>query len=320
MLESLVRSSSLSVSVSSELRTQRLVYAGTTAVCFWDILHSLGDDYLILFKHPFQISTAAYLVSRIASFTYVLGFTLFNTYPFEDCRAAQIAFTSCFVLSCGATGLLFFFRVRAVYGGQHLITRFFGILWLCVMGAATLIPIGIDTTKIQSSCIPSRFHSYVSTPGIVITVYDTSVFLAISYGLLSDSYTDYTFGEMMRALFRGAGLRNLSLALFKGGQKYYMITILVNVLAVVMVFVPGVPLHYRAILSIPNTALNSVMACRVYRDVKLRMFTTRVCPSQKPRSALDAVLPGSAPSARLLRPTHLYRPSLLQPTKQMKLI
>jgi hypothetical protein len=88
-----------------------------------------------------------------------------------------------------------------------------------VVGAATLIPIGIDTTKIQSSCIPSRFHSYVSTPGIVITVYDTGVFLAISYGLLLNNYT---FGEMMRAHFRGVRLRHLSLALFKDGQKYYM--------------------------------------------------------------------------------------------------
>ncbi|KAJ7868678.1 hypothetical protein B0H13DRAFT_1056049 [Mycena leptocephala] len=293
MLESLVQSSSLSVSLSSELRTQRLVYAGTTAVCIWDILHSLSDDYSILFEHKFRISTAAYLVSRIASFTYVLGFTLFNTYPFEDCRAAQIAFTSCFVLSCGATSLLFFFRVHAVYGGQCLITCFFGILWLCVVGAATLIPIGIDTKKIQSLCTPSRIHSYVSTPGTVITVYDTSVFLAISYRLLSNRYT---FGEIMRAHFRGLRLRHLSLALFKDGQKYYMITILVNILAVVMVFVPGVPLHYRAILSIPSTALNSIMACRVYRDRKLR---------NDPPSTLDEGLPGSAPSARLLRPTHL---------------
>jgi hypothetical protein len=112
--------------------------------------------------------------------------------------------------------------VHAVYGGQRLITCFFGFLWLCVVGAATLIPIGIDTTKIESLCTPSRFHSYVSAPGAFITVYDTSVFLAISYRLLSDSRTEYAFGEMMRAHFRGAGLHHLSLALFKDGQKYYM--------------------------------------------------------------------------------------------------
>jgi hypothetical protein len=78
-------------------------------------------------------------------------------------------------------------------------------------------------------------------------------------------------------------------------NSVFRITILVNVLAVVMVFVPGVPLHYRAILSIPNTALNSIMACRVYHDRKLRNV---------PPSTFDAGLPGSAPSARLLRPTH----------------
>lgn len=36
-----------------------------------------------------------------------------------------------------------------------------------------------------------------------------------------------------------------------------------------MVYIPGLPSVYHGVLVIPNNALTSIMACRVYRNMKL---------------------------------------------------
>ncbi|KAK7036256.1 hypothetical protein R3P38DRAFT_3485159 [Favolaschia claudopus] len=278
MLQASEPNSPALLSLNRDLRTERLIYAGTLSVCIWDILHSLREDYTIvaLNRNNFRSHTAAYVVSRISTLTYVLGFTLFNTYPLNNCNTTHIVFGVFFIVSCGATSLLFFHRVRGVWRNRPLITYIFGFLWLCVLGSATLVPIGIDTTKVPYACAAYKVHSYVSTPGVVISVYDTAVFLAISYRLLWDSFgfstldRDSDFKKIALLIFRGTGMHNLSLSLFKDGQKYYMITILLSAAAFVMVLIPGIPAHFRNILALPNMALNNIMAARVYRNAKLR--------------------------------------------------
>ncbi|KAJ6593120.1 hypothetical protein B0H19DRAFT_1365279 [Mycena capillaripes] len=176
------------------IATGRLVF-------IWDILDNLVDDYHLFSKHKFRISGAVYLLSRIASFIYVLGFTLFAAYPLGDCQAALVVF-DCFVpVASGATALLFVFRVP----------------------------------------------SYLGIAGTTLTLHDTSVFFAISFRLLSNSHIEYTPGQRVQALFRGANLHALSKALLRDGQKYYMMTIIANVLMISMV----------------------IVACRVYRNAKL---------------------------------------------------
>jgi len=42
-----------------------------------------------------------------------------------------------------------------------------------------------------------------------------------------------------------------------------------NILAMTMVLVPSAPPVYRAMFTIPNNALQNVMACRVFRKLRL---------------------------------------------------
>ncbi|KAJ6497369.1 hypothetical protein C8R45DRAFT_982680 [Mycena sanguinolenta] len=259
---------SLPPEIVRQVQVASLVFAGTTAVLIWDIFHHLVDDYYLLFKHKFRLSAAAYLVSRTASLIYVLGFTLFATYPLRNCYAFEIAFDSFYPASTGATSLLFFIRVRAVYGGQRFVTYFFGFLWISVVVMSILVPIGTDSTKFGSSCIVTKIHSWVGAPGIVLTVHDTSVF-AISYRLLSNSHVEYTAGQRVGAFFRGANLHAFSKVLFRDGQLYYMLAGFMNVTVVCLVSSPHVSPVYQGMIAIPNIALTSIMACRVYRNAKL---------------------------------------------------
>ncbi|KAJ7648778.1 hypothetical protein DFH06DRAFT_1209591 [Mycena polygramma] len=257
------------------LQVASYVFAGATAVIIWDILHHLKDDYSILFKHKFQISAVAYVLSRLASLTYVLGFTIFATYPLRDCKTAVHAFNGFLPISVGSTGLLFFFRLRAIYNGQPLITRCFAFLWLCMLAASLTVPFGTTAAKIGAACIVTQIPSYQVANGITMTVYDTSVFLAISYRLLENSDVEHTPGERVHALFRGPHLHTFSRALFRDGQKYYLITVITNGMTIAMVYSSRINPIYRGMLSIPNNAVINIMVCRVYRNVRLHYLHPR---------------------------------------------
>ncbi|KAJ7796506.1 hypothetical protein B0H14DRAFT_3887554 [Mycena olivaceomarginata] len=173
-----------------------------------------------------------------------------QAYPLANCQAAMVVFNSFYPLSTGCTSLLFFFRVRAIYGGQRIISWIFAFLWICVVGAAILVPIYSYAASVGSVCIVTKIPSIVGAAATALTVHDTSVF-------------------MIRALFRGANLHTFSMALFRDGQMYYMITILSNILTISLVYAPSVSPIYHGVMGIPNVTLTSIMACRVYRNAKL---------------------------------------------------
>ncbi|KAJ7350856.1 hypothetical protein DFH08DRAFT_117890 [Mycena albidolilacea] len=257
--------------IARQLQVASLVFAGTTAVLVWDILHHLVDDYRLLFEYKFRLATAAYFVSRIASLIYALGFSLFATYPIPNCQAAMIIFNCGLLFASSASSFLFFLRVRAVYGGRPLVTWIFGFLWVCVVGAAITVPIGTKAIKVGGSlCLVSKVPAYAGAAATVLMVNDTLVVLAISYRLLTNTHRDNAgVGERLRAFFSGANLHAYSMAVFRDGQKYYMITILSNTVTISLVYAAGVSAIYHGTMSIPNVALTSIMACRVYRNATL---------------------------------------------------
>jgi hypothetical protein len=134
------------------------------------------------------------------------------------------------VFGCGllfassASSLLFFLRVRAVYSGRPLVTWIFGFLWVCVVGAAITVPVGIKAIKVGGSlCLVSKVPAYAGAASTVLMVNDTLVVLAISYRLLTNTHRDNAgVGERLRAFFSGANLHAYSMAVFRDGQKYYM--------------------------------------------------------------------------------------------------
>lgn len=48
------------------------------------------------------------------------------------------------MLAVPSTSLLFFFRVRAVYGNSKIITAFFGFVWVAILGLSVLVPMAIN--------------------------------------------------------------------------------------------------------------------------------------------------------------------------------
>jgi hypothetical protein len=74
-------------------------------------------------------------------------------------------------------------------------------------------------------CIITRIAPYVSIPILVHAAFDTLVFLAISFRIMSFSIVGDTFSARMVSFFRGDGLSSLPRSLLFGGQAYYVFVI-----------------------------------------------------------------------------------------------
>ncbi|KAJ7657143.1 hypothetical protein B0H17DRAFT_1021288 [Mycena rosella] len=266
--------SPLPADIQRQIQVSAYVFSGTTAVLFWDILNNLGSDYSILFKQKFHWTGLVYVVCRIGSAVYALGFTIFVSTPLRDCSGVHLAFNIFYPIGVSATALLFFLRLRAIYGGDRFITILFGFLWLAVLGSSMTVPISGTARSVGNppECLIGHPKSYAGSPGIIITVHDTLVYFAISYRLVSNfSHLDgkQTRRAQLTALFSGSNLPAFSKSLFTDGQMYYMITVIFNIVTTLLVYMPGVSAVYHSILVIPNLTLTSIMACRVYRNTKL---------------------------------------------------
>ncbi|KAF7325993.1 hypothetical protein MKEN_00450200 [Mycena kentingensis (nom. inval.)] len=273
--------SSVEGNVATQVQVVSLVFAGSTAVCVWDVLHNLRKEYQMFRRSSLSPATVAYCASRIGALVYCLGVTLFSTSTLPDCAAAIHGFESFYPVTSAGSAFLFYVRVLAVYGGNRVVAVFFGFLWLAVAATALLVPIGGRGRALDGGrCL--YFRALPNDPstlptGLTLLLFDTLVFFAISYrlvanhGLDAGSPTTETRRwplRRLKLLFSGANLPVFSKGLLNEGQEYYMITVIANIAATTMSFWPGIGL-YRALGTMPSLVLTSIMACRVYRRTRL---------------------------------------------------
>ncbi|KAF8180737.1 hypothetical protein K438DRAFT_1841722 [Mycena galopus ATCC 62051] len=264
----------LPLEIARQLLFSRYVMVGTAAVFIWDILSNLRADYTLLFKRKLAWPVAAYFLSRITSAAAVIACAVFLTYPVEGCRSFHLGFALLYPVAIPSTSLLFFFRVRAIYGGTRAVTIIFGLMWIAVLATSIIIPIATIGVNIGPSryCILAELAPYAGAVGVTPGLFDTAVFVAISYRLVGNTHVEYnSFKQKARAFVTGAYLPSLSRSLFVDGQVYYMITVISTIASFLLVCLPGVAIAYRSLLAIPNVMLNNVMACHLYRHTRLEL-------------------------------------------------
>ncbi|KAJ6607842.1 hypothetical protein B0H10DRAFT_2069993 [Mycena sp. CBHHK59/15] len=240
--------------LATQLLLTRYVWAGTSAVFIWDILSNLKGDYMLLFKHRWG-GHVILTSRRITSAAAAIGCVVFLTYPVRDCQAFHLAIALLFPLAIPLTSLLFFFRVRAVYCGARTVTIVFGLMWLAVLGTSLIVPIATHGVNIGPTpyCSLSELAAYAAIIGLNPGLFDTAVFLAISYRLVGNTHVEYhSWKQKASAFFTGAYLPSFSKSLFVDGQIYYMITVVTNIVAFVLLCVPGLGPAYSSFLVVPN--------------------------------------------------------------------
>ena len=130
------------------------------------------------------------------------------------------------------SGLLFLFRIRAVFHNSKLIITFFTILWVAQLGSSLVPPFGIKTVHILlvNECLCSLVARYMTVSQFASLVYDTSVFIAISVKLMSYDWQENEVGVVQTETWKGRLVwffswqerESVSRAVLQTGQLYYL--------------------------------------------------------------------------------------------------
>ncbi|KAI0795902.1 hypothetical protein C8Q75DRAFT_351708 [Abortiporus biennis] len=256
--------------IANQLEASRYLYSATIGAWIWDCLTAIPEDVRLFKTYGFNLSDVVYLISRTFTCIFLSTSLAFQVAAVSDCHALAKVIGTFAALSLCANCFLFFLRVRAVFHQQPHVIGFFFFLWIAVVAGTLSAPFGVDGTHIQPTqhCVNSNVKQFASAGIIIVAVHDLSVFLAISWRL-----SKYVLPESRTARFKaflsGKGLGRLSRSLLQTGQLYYLATVGLNIVAMVVILTPSVPPVLAAMFTIPNIALQNAMACRVFRQIKL---------------------------------------------------
>ncbi|KAF9262406.1 hypothetical protein L218DRAFT_809361, partial [Marasmius fiardii PR-910] len=287
----------LTPDIANQFEVSRYLYAVTLGGYIWDCAINLGNDYKLLFKHRIYYPTVVYYLSRISTMGYIVTSFVFQgkqQYPLSlnlesdfllglkvgnvsDCQKLQVTLGIFYVLTTAFTSMLFLLRVIAVWNRSIWATTLFIFLWLCTVGATVTIPVGISGGHIgpTRACINTRVESYVEAAAIASMINDSAVFFAITYQILMNSLLEERPSAQFQT-FIGRGrsiLPALSRNLLRSGQQYYLIALSGNIVLLVMLKTPSLPVFYHGMTTIPVLAVINSMACIVYRQIKFGVIS-----------------------------------------------
>ncbi|KAH7910122.1 hypothetical protein BJ138DRAFT_1009500 [Hygrophoropsis aurantiaca] len=262
----------LEPSLAAQFEASCYLYVAVLGAFIWDWLIALPEEYRMIRTSKLRLPIIMYYVSRFGALAWIMTNLVSQVGSVPDCEKLQNAIGASYVFASPSTSALFFFRVRAVFDRSKIVIACFAIMWLGVLGSSFLVPFAIQAQHIGNTqrCINSSVKNWAGTPIITNTIYATLVFLAISLKLMSMTMIDSPTGsDRVKSFIRGDGLPRFSRLLFKSGQQYYFATFGTNILALLMILLPTTPPVFQAMFTIPSVALESSMACRVFRSVKL---------------------------------------------------
>lgn len=136
------------------------------------------------------------------------------------CAAIQRGAIIMCSLATSTSSFLFLRRVHAVFNGHsQLVVRVFSFFWVILVGLTFALPLlGISIQASTNNCVTPLVKRYIMANSVVLFLYDSAVFLAISYRISwgqsmdRDKSTYWTLSE----------LSWVSKAILHGGQRYYL--------------------------------------------------------------------------------------------------
>ncbi|KAF9260475.1 hypothetical protein L218DRAFT_804592, partial [Marasmius fiardii PR-910] len=256
----------LTPEIAYQLEVCRYIAAVTLGGYIWDCATNLESDYQLLFKHRVYYPTVIYYLSRYVNFGNL-----------SDCQTLLVILGILFALSTAFTAFLFLLRVIAVWIMNKWIIALFTFLWLCAVGGAITTPFSTAGGHIGSTqaCIVLRVSGYAESAPIASMINDSAVFFAITYRILMNSIFEENPSAQFRALIGNSRsfLPTFSRNLLRSGQHYYLVALSGNILLLVMLKTPNLPIFYGTMCTVPVLALTNSMACIVYRQVKFGVIS-----------------------------------------------
>ncbi|EKM78885.1 hypothetical protein AGABI1DRAFT_129159 [Agaricus bisporus var. burnettii JB137-S8] len=213
----------------------------------WDILVYIEDDIEIIRRNRIRAPTLCFIFARVFAAAYILASSIQLTSSVDSQVSLLYGALVLCALAIGCSSFLFLRRVQAVYADHKYVQWFFSVLWLVCFACEVFILIEISPSNIPGT---NRFQDTGAKPTFTISIYgvvvfDTCVFLAISYKLAktfvgqrrvinagrgedgSDIATPATMTTWAwwSTAISGKALPRLSRAILQGGQQYYLLSL-----------------------------------------------------------------------------------------------
>ncbi|KAJ6620414.1 hypothetical protein B0H10DRAFT_1791708 [Mycena sp. CBHHK59/15] len=250
------------------------LYIATLSAYIWELLTSVPEEVKIVRNSRFGLPIFAYFLSRVGTLVFIVTSTIFQVAPVGNCQYLQVALGWCFAVAVPATASLFFFRIAAVFHANKPVVIFFMLAWLATLGSSIIVPFSLEGKHIAATarCINASVKPFAAAGTVANACTDTLVFLALSWRLTYNTPAHGLVGRS-KSMVSGSGLPKFSRALLQNGQLYYLSTVGVNILTMIMLLDPAMPPVFHAMFAIPNVALENAMACRVFRALRLGFIT-----------------------------------------------
>ncbi|KZP23855.1 hypothetical protein FIBSPDRAFT_447784 [Athelia psychrophila] len=171
-------------------------------------------------------------------------------------------------LTLPTASLLFYIRLSAIYLHDKRAMVFFGLLWSAVMGYFVYDTVqSHEQFVLIHSISPGKNHAWIY---ITNAIFDTLVYLAISWKLAAFSTSDDSYKQRLLSFTTGDGLLGLTKALLRGGQIYYFTTISIGVANIIFLLSNLIKSEaLQGMLAAPHVTIASILACRIFRELKL---------------------------------------------------
>ncbi|KAJ3483450.1 hypothetical protein NLI96_g6301 [Meripilus lineatus] len=275
----------LDPNIAGKYAAQKLIAFTVIGALLWDLLTTLPEE-ISLVRKRLTLPKFVHYASRMCVLLYATIVTLYNTTPLGHCSTIHILMGVSFVLTLGTTSLLLYIRVCAILEHSTLSIIFFGFLWLSIVMTTLVCPFTSEVTYIG----PTKYcrftfdlaYGFPTWPIVITTVFDTLVLLAISWKLVRDigiffpvrGENDSSIWRSMKMLVTSEGLPLFSQSLLRGDKKYYLGTIGVDLLVLLIAFTGFTkPINGSAeiIMSLifVDTVLKNMLACRLFRQTLL---------------------------------------------------
>ncbi|KZP20291.1 hypothetical protein FIBSPDRAFT_1044937 [Athelia psychrophila] len=241
----------------------------------YDWLLSIPEENEVVSRAGVTWPIAIYLLSRITTAAHLLLLVIFTFAPARPCTPLILLLVVCAITRTISTSLLFVLRVQAVYMGARPITTLFVILWLITAILNTLNDASVRAGPLTDPQYCTNYKMrYPTYPSISSFVFDTLVFIAVSYRLAADAAIDQSWRARLQSVVTGKGLFRISRALMISGQLYYLAIIMSFWVNLAVMLSPLIHAGFHYVLNTPYMVFTNIMACRVFRGVALGMLET----------------------------------------------
>ncbi|KAK7695333.1 hypothetical protein QCA50_002524 [Cerrena zonata] len=254
---------------SSSLNSLKEFYFTTSIITGWayNALLSISEEVQAFSGRKLRLYDFAYIIARLTSAGLLassIGFISAN--KVTHCRGMLNARAWFEALALISNSSLFLFRIHAVFADSYKMKAVFTLLWSTTF-LALFNPFSITINSTASGCTTGKVNPTVSAGFLAVAVFDTFVFLAVSFHLRDAFCQERTFSSF----FSGECLSKAVQALLRTGQLYYLTTVGLHIitLSILLSHTASFSATLRADLTLLTVMLQNLMAGKVFRLMRL---------------------------------------------------